>query len=96
MYNISEAPMGLHDRDWYREKKIDWDRGGLKSVSRRSFWKDAYELSLFFTAKWYEIYKIAWWRELRAFLRLRWWLKVFLAILFALVVSFFILLSLII
>lgn len=22
--------MGMEDRDWYREKKIDWERGGLK------------------------------------------------------------------
>jgi hypothetical protein len=22
--------MGMHDRDWYREKQIDWERGGLK------------------------------------------------------------------
>ncbi len=22
--------MGIEDREWYREKKIDWDRGGLK------------------------------------------------------------------
>ena len=22
--------MGIEDRDWYREKRIDWDRGGLK------------------------------------------------------------------
>jgi uncharacterized protein involved in outer membrane biogenesis len=23
--------MGMEDRDWYREKKIDWNRGGLKA-----------------------------------------------------------------
>ncbi len=22
--------MGMEDRDWYREKKIDWNRGGLR------------------------------------------------------------------
>lgn len=22
--------MGMEDRDWYRDKKIDWDRGGLR------------------------------------------------------------------
>ena len=22
--------MGIEDRDWYREKQIDWDRGGLR------------------------------------------------------------------
>jgi len=22
--------MGMADRDWYREKRIDWDRGGLR------------------------------------------------------------------
>jgi hypothetical protein len=22
--------MGMDDRDWYREKRIDWDRGGLR------------------------------------------------------------------
>lgn len=22
--------MGMEDRDWYREKKIDWERGGLR------------------------------------------------------------------
>ncbi len=29
--------MGMEDRDWYREKKIDWNRGGLRerSVKRR-------------------------------------------------------------
>jgi hypothetical protein len=21
--------MGMEDRDWYREKRIDWERGGL-------------------------------------------------------------------
>ena len=30
--------MGMEDRDWYREKEIDWERGGLrekKSKRRR-------------------------------------------------------------
>lgn len=22
--------MGIEDRDWYRDKQIDWDRGGLR------------------------------------------------------------------
>jgi hypothetical protein len=22
--------MGMEDRDWYREKRIDWNRGGLR------------------------------------------------------------------
>jgi hypothetical protein len=31
--------MGMHDRDWYREKQIDWERGGLKqrNAKRRRF-----------------------------------------------------------
>jgi hypothetical protein len=31
--------MGMHDRDWYREKQIDWKRGGLKqrNAKRRRF-----------------------------------------------------------
>jgi predicted nucleic acid-binding Zn ribbon protein len=32
--------MGMEDRDWYREKEIDWDRGGLRdrnSKRRRVF-----------------------------------------------------------
>lgn len=31
--------MGMYDRDWYREKQIDWDQGGLKerNVKRRRF-----------------------------------------------------------
>jgi hypothetical protein len=27
--------MGMQDRDWYREKKIDWDRGGLKERGQK-------------------------------------------------------------
>ncbi len=27
---MGTAVMGIDDRDWYREKQIDWDRGGLK------------------------------------------------------------------
>ncbi len=23
------AVMGMEDRDWYREKRIDWNKGGL-------------------------------------------------------------------
>ena len=36
--------MGMEDRDWYREKQIDWERGGLKkrtrkkSVTKYIFW----------------------------------------------------------
>jgi hypothetical protein len=37
--------MGIEDRDWYREKQIDWDRGGLKErkakrprFSRYAWW----------------------------------------------------------
>jgi hypothetical protein len=22
--------MGMEDRDWYRDKRIDWERGGLR------------------------------------------------------------------
>jgi hypothetical protein len=31
--------MGMEDRDWYREKQIDWDRGGLRerNAKRRRF-----------------------------------------------------------
>lgn len=31
--------MGMEDRDWYREKEIDWDRGGLRArgSKRRRF-----------------------------------------------------------
>jgi predicted nucleic acid-binding Zn ribbon protein len=33
--------MGMEDRDWYREKEIDWDRGGLRdrNSKRRRFRK---------------------------------------------------------
>ena len=33
--------MGMEDRDWYREKEIDWDRGGLRErkAKRRRFLK---------------------------------------------------------
>lgn len=36
--------MGMYDRDWYREKKIDWDEGGLKErhAKRRRFPKYAW------------------------------------------------------
>lgn len=27
--------MGMEDRDWYREKRIDWERGGLKERTRK-------------------------------------------------------------
>jgi hypothetical protein len=27
--------MGIEDRDWYREKRIDWERGGLKERTRK-------------------------------------------------------------
>jgi hypothetical protein len=30
--------MGMEDRDWYRDKQIDWDRGGLRQrnpINRR-------------------------------------------------------------
>jgi hypothetical protein len=27
--------MGMEDRDWYREKRIDWERGGLKERMRK-------------------------------------------------------------
>jgi hypothetical protein len=27
---VDPAVMGMSDRDWYREKRIDWDKGGLK------------------------------------------------------------------
>lgn len=27
--------MGMEDRDWYRERKIDWDRGGLKGKNAK-------------------------------------------------------------
>jgi hypothetical protein len=29
--------MGMEDRDWYHEKEIDWDRGGLREKKRRRF-----------------------------------------------------------
>ena len=30
--------MGMEERDWYRNKRIDWERGGLreKNAERRS------------------------------------------------------------
>jgi hypothetical protein len=33
--------MSMHDRDWYREKEIDWERGGLreKNSKKRRFRK---------------------------------------------------------
>jgi hypothetical protein len=36
--------MGMDERDWYREKRIDWDRGGLreKYAKRRRFPKYAW------------------------------------------------------
>jgi len=36
--------MGMEDRDWYRDKRIDWDRGGLRkrSSSRHRFPKYAW------------------------------------------------------
>ena len=36
---MGSAVMGIDDRDWYREKQIDWDRGGLKgrNAKRRRF-----------------------------------------------------------
>jgi len=27
--------MGVQDRDWYREKQIDWDRGGLRARNEK-------------------------------------------------------------
>ncbi len=27
--------MGMEDRDWYREKRIDWNSGGLKDGRER-------------------------------------------------------------
>ncbi len=27
--------MGMEDRDWYREKKIDWERGGLREKNSK-------------------------------------------------------------
>lgn len=32
---MDPAVMGMEDRDWYREKRIDWDRGGLKESHAR-------------------------------------------------------------
>ena len=29
------AAMGMEDRDWYREKRIDWERGGLKERNEK-------------------------------------------------------------
>ena len=31
--------MGMEDRDWYRDKKIDWERGGLqeRNAKKRHF-----------------------------------------------------------
>ena len=36
--------MGMEDRDWYREKEIDWDRGGLRdrNSKKRGFPKFAW------------------------------------------------------
>ena len=36
--------MGMEDRDWYREKEIDWERGGLRErkAKRRRFLKYAW------------------------------------------------------
>ncbi len=33
------AVMGMEDRDWYREKRIDWNKGGLteRGAKRRRF-----------------------------------------------------------
>jgi hypothetical protein len=40
--------MGMEDRDWYREKRIDWERGGLRerSVKERRFSKRAWWIAL--------------------------------------------------
>jgi hypothetical protein len=27
--------MGMEDREWYREKRIDWERGGLTERKRK-------------------------------------------------------------
>jgi hypothetical protein len=49
--------MGIEDRDWYREKRIDWERGGLKwrtrkkSVSKYIVWILAAIIAI--TAIWY-------------------------------------------
>ncbi len=77
--------MGLEDRDWFKERKIDWDKGGLKPAPKRSLWEEAYELSLLFNTKWYEIYKINWWKEFYTFLKLRWWIRILLAVCFAII-----------
>jgi len=36
--------MGMEDRDWYRDKQIDWERGGLRqrNPTRRRFPKYAW------------------------------------------------------
>ena len=37
--------MGMEERDWYREKEINWDRGGLRERYARR--------SCFFKYRWY-------------------------------------------
>jgi hypothetical protein len=27
--------MGMEDRDWYRDRRIDWERGGLRERKRK-------------------------------------------------------------
>jgi hypothetical protein len=29
--------MGMEDRDWYREKRIDWKRGGLRERAKKKY-----------------------------------------------------------
>jgi hypothetical protein len=39
IFNSRGMAMGMEDREWYRDKQIDWDRGGLreKKPARRRF-----------------------------------------------------------
>ncbi len=55
--------MGIEDRDWYREKQIDWDRGGLKDRNRKTrrrlpqslWWMLA--LAFIIVAVWYKLFR---------------------------------------
>jgi hypothetical protein len=54
--------MGIEDRDWYREKRIDWERGGLKERTRKKR-VPTYTYTFWFLAAIIAIAAIWLWRE---------------------------------
>lgn len=63
--------MGQEDRDWYRDKSIDLDKGGFM---KRSAWSELFEMVQSRESKWYEIYRLRFWREYWAITTVRWWM----------------------